>query len=215
MGSPRIRGLLFAALALGCAAAAASLAGGYRDRVESELGESVPVVVATTPVRAERTLRRRAIEAGFEATEVPARFAPPDALAIPEELIGRTPAAPIPAGSILVGSQFPLEPGGSPGIPDRLRAVELTVSGGGAVAGGVTGSTRVDLMAAGEPNAGGPARVRRLAADVRLVGLQASDAAAQGTPGRRWTATVAVEPALVVDLLEAENYARDLRIIPR
>lgn len=225
MRSRRLRAVGLGALALICAAASASLASGYREDVDQQLGELTTVVVTTERLRADRELRPRLLERATELRRVPERFVPTDALSGVEEVVGREPAAPIPVGSFLVASQFPLDASGSnrgPAVPPDLRPVDLTVSGGTALEGLVGGGSRalVDLLVAGEPNSGGDARAEVLARRVPLIGLRPRGEVLEPTEAptassAQWIATVAVEPDRVVDLVEAENYAREVRVIPR
>lgn len=225
MGSGRLRALMFAALAAICAIASASLASGYRDGVDQQLGELTTVVVTTRDLDPDKELRPKVLERATELRQVPERFVPTDAFAGLEEIVAREPAAPIPVGSFLVASQFPLDASGSnrgPAVPPRLRPVDLTASGGTALEGLVGGgaSVRVDLLVAGEPNSGGNARVEVLARGVPLIALRPRGEALESTEAPSassadWIATVAVPPRRVVDLVEAENYAREVRVIPR
>ena len=70
---------------------------------------------------------------------MPERFVPPDALASPEQAVGRAPAAAIPAGSYLLAAQL----ASRPGTPDAAagqalgparRPVEISVTGAEALA---------------------------------------------------------------------------------
>lgn len=225
MGSRRLRAIAFGALALICAVASASLASGYREGVDEQLGALTTVVVTTKELRPGKELRPKVLERATELRRIPERFVPTDALTAIEEVVAREPAAPIPVGSFLLASQFPLDASGSnrgPAVPPRLRPVDLTVSGGTALEGIVGGGSRVvvDLLVAGEPNSGGDARVEVLARRVSLIGLRPRGEVLESTEApsassAQWIATVAVPPGRVVDLVEAENYAREVRVIPR
>ena len=88
-----------------CAGLAAASAGGTGGG-ETALGSLRDVVVATRALHARRALNRKDIGEALELRRIPIAFSAPDALANPAEALGRRPAATIPAGSYLVGSQL-------------------------------------------------------------------------------------------------------------
>ena len=217
--SRRSKSICFAALAILCAVASASIASGYRDSVDAQLGELRTVVVVTEGLSPGRPLSRKVLDRSLELREVPVRFAPPDALIDPGEALGRKPAAPIPVGSYLLASLLRVPTADAPSEPDLggdLSPVEITVSGAGALTG-LAGSpgARVDVVVAGEPVTGGRARVRVAASSVRLIALEPADpedATATGTDS--WNATLALDRRAALKLIEAENFAREVRLIP-
>lgn len=216
--SRRAKAIGFGILAALCAIASASIAAGYRDSVESQLGELRTVVVVAEALTPGRPLSRRALDGALELREVPVRFAPPDALIDPSEALGRKPLAPIPAGSYLLASQLRAPGGGRPRGPalgGGLSPVEITVTGAGALAAtaGAPGA-RVDVVVASETFTGARARVRVVASAVRLIALEpaAPEEAAAGADS--WTATLALRRDQALDLIEAENFAREVRLIP-
>jgi pilus assembly protein CpaB len=214
--SRRTRSLLFAGLAIGCALAAASITAGYRERADSAYGELRPVLVASRSLPKGSELSPKALERGVEQRNVPAAFAPPDALADPSQALGRSPAVAIPAGSYLSGSLL-RDPASVGPRPERveagLRPVEVRISGGGAIVPLGPG-VEVDVVAAEEPFAGGSPRVRVLARAVELVDLR-EDAAGAESPGEAWLATLALERRTALRVIEADNFAREVRLIPR
>lgn len=217
--SPRVRAAGFAGLAILCAIASASIAAGYRDNVDEQLGELRSVVVVTRALPAKRALSRTTLRRDLEVREVPARFSPPDALVDAAEALGRKPLAPIPAGSYLLASQLGVPGERAPAAPSLgkdLHPVEITVSGAGSLAAlGPAAGARVDVVVAGEPVTGGRARVHVAAEDVRLISLEpaaAEDATTVGGDG--WSATLALTRAQALKLIEAENFAREIRLIP-
>ncbi len=217
--SRRARAAGFALLALLCAVASAAIASGYRESVDAQLGELREVVVVDDALPAGESLRRQTIRRSLGTREVPVRFLPPDAIVDPAEAIGRRPVAAIPAGSYLLASQFrPLgaPQGDGPTLGNGLQPVQIGVTGAGALAalGGRAGA-RVDVVVAGEPITGGPARVRVAAEGVRLLAIEpASAAAGTSTGGDSWTATLALTRRQALELIEAENFAREIRLIP-
>jgi pilus assembly protein CpaB len=220
--SRRARAIAFGLLALTCAALAASLASGYRGSVEAQLGELRPVVVAAAEIPSGRALRPRDARKALEVRRVPSRFAPVDALAEPFEAVGRVPRAAIPAGSYLTSSLLRL-PGGKPrspaGVPAGRDAVEIVVAGAGALtASGDPLGRRYDVVATGEPRAGGGGgRTRLVAAGVELLGLEqggpATVAGGLEAQAGSWTATLAAGRTEALRLIQAHNYAREVRLI--
>ena len=214
--SSRARAIGFAAIAVLCAIASASIASGYRDSVDAQLGELRSVVVVTEPLPAGRPLRRATLRRATELREVPVRFAPPDALMDAAEAIDRRPLASLPAGSYLLASHL-RPPGGEaerqPRLAGDLHPVEITVTGAGPLASATP--VPVDVVVAGEPVTGGRARVSVVAEGVRLIGIEPAapeDGTAAG--GDSWNATLALERRQALRLIEAENFAREIRLIP-
>lgn len=217
--SRRGKAAAYAILAALCAIASASIASGYRDSVDEQLGELRSVVVVTRPLPAGEKLTKRTLSRSLELREVPLRFAPPDVLADSAAALGRRPNAPIPAGSYLLVSHLrsPVEATHpAPKLAADLHPVEITVEGAGALAEAAgVGATRVDVVVAGEPVTGGRARVRVAATGVRLIALEpASPEEATGTGGESFNATLALSRKQALELIEAENFAREVRLIP-
>jgi Flp pilus assembly protein CpaB len=218
--SRRARAVAFGAGALICAGLAASLASGYRGSVEAQLGELRPVVVAAAEVRPGRALRPRDARNVLEVRQVPARFAPADALAEPLQAVGRVPRAAIPPGSYLTEGLLRI-PGGTPRPRAEAAAgrdaVEIVVAGAGALAAaGDPIGRRYDVVATGEPRAGGGGgRTRLVASGVELLGLEQSRSSAGGLEAEAssWTATLAADRAETLRLIQAHNYAREVRLI--
>ncbi|MFN8150116.1 MAG: SAF domain-containing protein [Solirubrobacterales bacterium] len=216
----RSKAVGFTVLAVLCAVASASIASGYRESVDAQLGELRTVVVVSEPLSPGEALSRRDLERSLELREVPVRFAPPDALVDPGEALGRKPFAPVPAGSYLLASQLRTPGAGrepdSPSLGSDLSPVEITVTGAGALASAAgSPGMRVDVVVAGEPVTGGRARVRVAASGVRLIALEpASPEEATSTGGDSWNATLALSRPQALKLIEAENFAREVRLIP-
>lgn len=214
--SRRTRSLLFAALAVGCAIAAASITAGYRERADAAYGELRPALVATEPLAKGDELSAKGLARAVEPRRIPAAFVPPDALADPSQAVGRSPAVAIPAGSYLSASLLRVPTAGQPRggrVDPGLRPVEVRISGGGAIVPLGPGA-EVDVVAAEESFAGGNPRVRVLARAVELVDLR-EDAAGAESPGESWLATLALDRATALRVIEADNFAREVRLIPR
>lgn len=220
----RLRAIAFGCAALACAALAAAMTGGYREDIQSELGPLRPVVVANVRIPAHRAIPAKGIGRLLDVRRVPARFAPAGALALPEQAAGRAPAAAIPAGSYVLAAQL-RDPGRhadserSARIGPGRKPVEISVTGAEALAaGGVDPlGARVDVVVTSEPGPGGRGRTYVAAKDVRLIALsQSGDGSDSGyttADADRWRATLALTSAQALRLIQAENFARGVRLI--
>jgi Flp pilus assembly protein CpaB len=220
----RLRAIAFGCAALACAALAAAMTGGYRDDIQSELGPLRSVVVASVRIPAHRVIPAKAIDRLLEVRRVPARFAPAGALALPEQAAGRAPSAAIPAGSYVLAAQL-REPGRREkaerhaSIGPGRRPVEISVTGAEALAAGGADpvGARVDVVVTTEPGAGGRGRTYVAAENVRLIALsQSGDPSDSGyatDDADRWLGTLALTRAQALRLIQAENFARGVRLI--
>ena len=220
--SRRARAISFAVAAAVCAGLAASAVGGAGTAIDSQLGELRPALVTSAALPARRPVSARALAESVIVRRVPARFLPPDALAAPPQLLGRSPATEIPAGSYVLASQLrstaapserrdPLDPG--------RRPVEITVSGAGALAERADAGLRVDVVVTTDGGAiGGGGRTYVAARGVQLVHLRpaGSGSGTDTLPGPAldaWTATLALTRAQALRLIHAESFARSVRLI--
>jgi Flp pilus assembly protein CpaB len=221
--SRRARAAGFAAAAAICAGIAAGATGGPPGGAAEQYGALTDVVVAVEPLAPRRPLGRQTADRALEIRRVPERFVPPDALARPEDAVGRRPAAAIPAGAYLLASQFaaPAERGGGGAAGADLagaqRPVEIAVVGAAALAGGGTG--HVDVVVTTEGTSGaGEGRTYVAAEDVRLLELRATAEEGDGDPlaapgAETWIATLALTRSQALELIHAESFAREVRLI--
>lgn len=216
---PRRRAVIALAFALVAGGLAASQVESRIDEVESRVGAPVPVVVAARDVRAGTRLEADALDRLLAVEEVPERFAPPDAIAAPEEATGLRLATPLPSGSYVeVGDlETGPAPGAAPAAPDLApgeRVVEVPVAGGG-LAGAPPGS-RVDVLVTTRPEIGGGRTYVALQSvellDARAALESAGDPAAPST-GATAALRVTVEQAVM--LTAAENFAQEIRLLMR
>jgi Flp pilus assembly protein CpaB len=161
----------------------------------------------------------------LEVRRIPERFTPPGALAAPEQAIGRAPAAPIPAGAYVLHAQL-REPGKGarrrrgPRLGAGRRPVEISVTGAGALAatGGDPAGSRVDVVVTTEPGPGGDnGRTYVAAGGVKLLALVQAGAGGGdlGAPQPdSWQATLAVTKSQALRLIQAQNFARQVRLLP-
>jgi pilus assembly protein CpaB len=216
----RHRGAALLTIALACGALAASEVGDRVSEVEERIGAPLPVVVAARDLPPGRELRH----GDMRVSQVPARYAPRDAPTAPEQALGLTTAGPVAAGSPItagVVGAADLE-AGSNGLRKGERAVEIAVTAGASLAETAAPGTRVDVLVSTEP-ADGPARSLLALEDVQLLGFQPSGAggdllsgdphASGGAPTAHATLRVTLRQALY--LTAAENYGREIRLLPR
>jgi Flp pilus assembly protein CpaB len=222
----RGRALAFLAGALVCAGLAATLAGGYERSVSEQFGALRPVVVTETRLPARRPIEPRQAERALAVRRVPERFAPPGALASPAEAVGLEPAADLTPGDYVLAAQLapPKRPGrDGPTVSRGLSPIEIEVTGAGALAAAAGGAqpTRVDVVVTSEPGPGGRGRTYVAAQGVELLALVEGGAgspeddplATAATP-TVYTATLAVARPQALKLIQAENFARQVRLIP-
>jgi Flp pilus assembly protein CpaB len=219
--SRRRRAIAFGAVALVCAGLAAAVAGGYGRSVTQQLGELRTVVVAGEDLPAGRRLTPRASRRMLEVRRVPERFAPPGALASPAEAIGRAPAARIESGDYVVASQLELPRSrdrDQPALASGTSPIEIQVTGAGPLAA-AGGNGRVDVVVTTEPGPGGGGRTYIAAEGVELLALAEGgdsepDPALGAGTARSYLATLAVSRPQALRLIEAQNFAREVRLIP-
>jgi len=215
----RARAAVFLLLAFGCAALAAALANGYGARVAQSFGPMREVVVASRALAAGQELGPGDLARSLQSRRVPSRFVPSGALTSPAQALGREPAAIIPAGSYVLAAQLrlPSEARRRPaaGLAAGRRPVEITVSGGEALlaSGSSPQGARVDVVVTTEPSGPGPGQTYVAAAAVRLLGLTRQDPSGPG-PSPGWAATLALTRSQALRLIEAESFARAVRLLP-
>ena len=214
----RARAAVFMLLAVACAALAAAVANGYGSSVAASFGPLRPVVVTSRTLAAGRPIGPDLVSDALQVRRIPARFAPPGAISTPAAAIGREAEAVVPAGSYLLAAQLrlPRESMGEsgPDLAHGRRPVEINVVGAGALvaAGGSTEGARVDVVVTTEPNGPGPGRTYVAAAGVRLLALGERTPTGPG-PSEGWSATLALTRRQALRLIQAESFARSVRLL--
>jgi pilus assembly protein CpaB len=221
----RRRAALLLSLALACGGLAASEVSSRIRDVEARVGSQVPAVVAVRDLEPGRELRA----SDLAVRAVPERFVPPDSLAAAGEATGSAVAVRVARGSYLTGSALGAGAGGPGGRrPGALRrgerAVEVGVSGRAAgLAESAVPGGRVDVLVSTEPR-DGAGRTFLALENVELLDLAAADGdgaagAPSGGEGDRptatATATLRVTLRQAVYLTAAQNFAREVRLLPR
>ena len=223
--SRRARAATFLVVAIACATLAAVIADGYGASVAGQYGELRPVLVAARDLQRRDVLDPRTVERGLEVRRVPESFVPPDALASPEDAVGRAPGITIPAGSYLLASQLEVparraKKDSQPRIGAGLRPVQIAVTGAEALmsTGGSPEGATVDVVVTTEPNVGGEGRTFIAAHAVELLALRENGGVGSGEGGLgssdTWNATLALTRDQALRLIDAENFARQVRLMP-
>jgi pilus assembly protein CpaB len=211
-------------LALACGGLAASEVSSRMSAVEARVGAPVPVLVAARGVKGGDELGRRDVA----VREVPERFAPPDALRTPEEALGLAPAAPVVKGAYLTaaavgGGGHGAERAGPRALRRGERAVEVAVAGGGVLGEAVGPGGRVDVLISTDAREGA-GRTFLALQDVELLDLQVgggesaggAESPDEGAAARASAvATLRVTLRQAVYLTAAQNFAREVRLLPR
>jgi len=219
----RRRGLLLLSLALACGGIAAAQVGGKVRAVEARTGRLLPVVVAARDLPAGRKLGSR----DLIVREVPARYVPPDAVAAPGDAVGAKPAGALSRGAYVTAGALARSErgtGGGGGLRRGERAVEVPVAGGAPLSEAGGPGSRVDVVVSTEPRSGG-GRTFLALENVELLALngatatapdKAPDAGGGGSAGAATaTATLRVTLRQAVYLTAAQNFAREVRLLPR
>jgi pilus assembly protein CpaB len=218
----RRRGLLLVGLALASGALAASMTSARVESVERRVGPLVPVAVATTDLDAGARLSPQ----DLTVRRVPAAYAPRQALASPSHGVGHTLSAPVPSGGFVTAHM--LAGGAQDGPAGRARrghrVVEIAVAGGAALEASAAPGSRVDVLVSTE-SADGRGSTSVALEDVELLALGSTGAPTELGPaaGPEETAadtatamaTLRVTLRQAIYLTAAQNFAREVRLLPR
>jgi pilus assembly protein CpaB len=200
----RRRALTLLALALLCGWLAASDVRGTERRARASLGPMATAVVARADLPAGKP-----IAAGqLSVRTVPARFLPPDAIASAADAVGLRAAVALPRGTYVTASM--LGSGGDSAEPSLVpgeRAVAVTAAGSSAAMGPPGG--RVDVLVTTGARGSGHGRTYLAIQDVQLLAVRA------GADADHVIATLRVSVRQAVYLTAAQNFAQEVRILPR
>lgn len=217
----RRRALLLGGLALLLGGLAASNVASREAALERRVGGLVDVVVARAPVARGAPLR----PAALAVRRVPRRFAPDGAIADPGTLTGLRASVDIAAGTDLTtavvgdGTQGAATRAGPPTRPGE-RIAEIVALGSPEL---ITPGSRVDVLVTPEPDASENGRAVLALEDVEVLqaapaetGDDAADkATGKPSPGARVAAALRVTLRQAVYLAAAQDFARELRLLPR
>lgn len=217
--SRRARVLALLGLSVVCGGTAASLVNGYVSDVRAQVGPSVPVLVAGLDIPKGKALRSADLASHVSERSVPERFAPPGAFTQRVEVAGLRAEVAIARGSYLLQSE--LRPPGAASIGVMARAarlVEVPVAGARSLSGLVAPGARVDVLVTSDRGSGSP-RTYLALQRVELVSLSAgtggSDISDPGTHAEEAVAALRVSLRQAVLLTAAQNFAREVRLVPR
>jgi pilus assembly protein CpaB len=205
----RRRAAVTLALALICGWVAASDVRSRERRLQAGIGPLAPALVARSDLRA----GKRVGAADLELRRLPVRFLPPDALRSPADAIGLRAAVPVPRGAYLTASALATPSGSQDAAATALapgeRALEVTVSNSGVDELGGPGA-RVDVLVTTGRD-GGPGRTSLALQDVQLLGARQGT----GQDSDKLVATLRVTVRQAVYLTAAQNFAQEVRLLPR
>jgi pilus assembly protein CpaB len=214
--SHRRRALLLGGLALVLGGLAASSVAGREAALSRRVGGLVDVVVAREPIAAGAPIRAQALA----VRRVPRRFAPEGRVSSPRSLAGLKASVAIPAGSDVTAAGVGDGRAAPPGPPIRRgeRVAELVALGSPQL---VTPGSRVDVLVTPEPRPD-----ERGAAVLALEDVEVLDAApvaaeeggsgrGDASPGERVAVSLRVTLRQAVYLAAAQDFARELRLLPR
>jgi pilus assembly protein CpaB len=212
--SRRRRALVLGGLALVLGGLAASNVAGREAALERRVGGLVDVVVAHEPIRAGQRVPARALA----VRQVPGRFAPRGTIGDPGQLVGQRARVAIAAGSDLAAGMVggdDARPAGPPvGRGERVAQVVALAAPQLVVAG-----SRVDLLVTPEPGAGRPGVALLALEDIEVIAateLGGDDASSgKGAAGPRVAASLRVTLRQAVYLAAVQDFARELRLLPR
>jgi len=217
--SRRPRALALFGLSAACAGLAVSLVNGYARNVRAQVGPLVPVLVARMGIeRGERLSSARA-SSRLAIRRVPERFAPPNALRSPSEAIGLRAASAIAAGDYVGRADLVAVSRAAPATPGAGgRLVELPVVGGSVVKSLLRPGLRVDVLVTSEQPQGS-GRTYLALQRIELADLRSpvEDGPTSSGETRRADSVATLEVTLrqAVLLTAAQNFAREVRLVPR
>jgi pilus assembly protein CpaB len=198
--------------AAACAGLAASSVSRYTNDVRAQVGPLTSVVVARTDLKPSTAITPQAAARSLEVRQVPVRYAPSQALASVSDAIGYRLGGAVNRGDYLTSASLVSGEGRQARAGAGGRTVEISVAGAGFLVESLRPGTRVDVLITTERGAG-PARTYLAVQDAEVVGFSASSGA--GTEAGRATAALRVSLRQAVLLTAAQNFARELRLVPR
>jgi pilus assembly protein CpaB len=187
---------------------------GYAHDVRAQVGPLAPVLVARTAVPRGRQLTPANIPRYLTARRVPARFVPTGSLRRVRDVVGLRSRVSIPAGSYLsralLADRSEHVARRRDGLRDT-RVVEVAVEGAGALQDALPPGARVDVLITSDRGPNAP-RTYLALQRIELVGFKPSGT---GEDGAKAVAALRVTLRQAVLLTAAENFARELRLVPR
>jgi len=212
--SRRRRALVLGGLALVLGGLAAFNVAGREAALERRVGGLVDVVVAREAIRAGQRVPERALA----IRRVPQRFAPSGVAGDPRRFVGQRARVPIAADTDLtagmVGGEDARPAGPAVGRGERVAQVVALAAPQLVLAG-----SRVDVLVTPEPRGDQPGHAMLALEDIEVIAateLAGDDAAARkDAAGPQVAAALRVTLRQAVYLAAAQDFARQLRLLPR
>jgi pilus assembly protein CpaB len=209
-----------------CAGLAVSAVDRYAGDIESHVGPLVPVVVAARDIPRGTAITPAVASASLAERQVPQRFAPPGALAARAEVVGLEAASAMKAGDYVGVSQLRSPAGKSlggsgargsrAGSSGDARLVEVAVAGARTLPQVLRAGAKVDVLITTDRGRAGP---RTFVALQRMpvVGFESGGPGSLGDESRVADGRVTLRATLrqAVLLTAADNFAREVRVVPR
>jgi len=194
--SRRRRAALLVGLALVLGTLAASDVARRESALRAQVGPAVDVLVARRPLASGRR-----VKAGDLAVRhVPERYAPAGRASVPELLVGRDLAVPVPAGAPVGDNLFAVDTEPGAAVRRGERAAEVVAAGSLVPPG-----SRVDVLV-----------TRQRATELALEDVEVLAARAlRDESGAKVAATLRVTVRQAVYLAAAGAFAREIRLLPR
>ena len=216
---PRRRAAAMLGASAICAGMAVSAVDRYAGEVESQVGPLVPVVVAARDMPRGSIITAAVASRSFAERQVPQRFAPPGALSSRADVVGFEAASGLTAGDYVGPSQ--LRPARrTRGAPARwsgdARLVEVAVAGAQTIAQVLRAGATVDVLITTDSGRSVPRTFLALQR-MPVVGFESGATGSVGNDGRAAEGRVTLRATLrqAVLLTAADNFAREVRVVPR
>jgi pilus assembly protein CpaB len=182
----------------------------YTNQVRAQVGPSVSVLTARADLGRGTAITPDLARRALEERSVPARFAPPQAATSLTEAIGQRLSVGLQRGDYLSRANFAGVASRPTGAATSGRLIELSVAGAGSLSDMLRPRTRVDVLIT--TNGGsGDARTYLALQDAELVAFSGGGVADDA----KKSATLRVSLRQAVLLTAAQNFAREVRLVPR
>jgi pilus assembly protein CpaB len=197
--------------AAACAGLAASSVSRYTNDVRAQVGPLVSVVMASEDLERGAVITP-ATAGALAIRRIPARFAPPRALGSVSDTVGYRLAVSLRRGDYVSDSALVEARGARTAANRGARVVEVSVAGAGSLAGALRAGVHVDVLITTDQ--GGTARSYVALQDAELLGFAPAGGSGVSDEGKA-TATLRTSLRQAVLLTAAQNFARELRLVPR
>ncbi len=218
----RRRGIVLLLLAGATAALSVSLVTRHTDAVNAQLGPLQEVLMTKKDLPKGTDLEPDNIDRYLEVRLVAERFVPRKHFSSADQIVGLKSQVDISAGTyVSVGQVSNAGEEDDQEIRNGLRAVEISVEASRSLAGMITPGSRVDFLVTMEGEGGSAVTylayenlsvLRAVKADSEGGG--ADSVGAEDSAGRMLI-TVRVSAKTAVYLVAAENFAKQIRVLPR